>query len=161
MYQVFVHHTAIQNNGGFKSLGEGEEVEYDLVQGFKGLQAANVSGPNGQPVIGDTGPRQFPSGKRSNPSFVNMVSDDSGVFSPYSQQQYAYMPQYFRMPADGNNTTQGSGSMYAQYAMQLPDGSYVPVMLDPAGNPIALPPGSFSQQPQQQQDASTSGHGQQ
>jgi len=38
---VFVHFSAIQGEG-FKSLGEGDEVEFDIVQGDKGLQAANV-----------------------------------------------------------------------------------------------------------------------
>ena len=38
---VFVHHTAIQADG-FRSLAEGERVEFDVVQGPKGLQAANV-----------------------------------------------------------------------------------------------------------------------
>ncbi|KAI8338205.1 cold-shock' DNA-binding domain-containing protein [Chlamydoabsidia padenii] len=51
--EVFVHHTAIHNDGGFKSLGEDEEVEYDLVQGNKGMQAANVTGIGGGPVKGD------------------------------------------------------------------------------------------------------------
>ena len=38
---VFVHHTAIQSEG-FRSLSEGQEVEFEIVQGPKGLQAANV-----------------------------------------------------------------------------------------------------------------------
>jgi CspA family cold shock protein len=38
---VFVHHTAIQAEG-FRSLAEGERVQFDVVQGPKGAQAANV-----------------------------------------------------------------------------------------------------------------------
>ena len=38
---VFVHYSAIQDNG-FKSLSEGQKVEFDVVNGQKGLQAANV-----------------------------------------------------------------------------------------------------------------------
>jgi cold shock protein len=38
---VFVHHTAIQGNG-FKTLTEGQSVEFDVVDGPKGKQAANV-----------------------------------------------------------------------------------------------------------------------
>ena len=39
---VFVHFSAIQSKG-FRSLPEGAHVEFDLVQGPKGLQAANVT----------------------------------------------------------------------------------------------------------------------
>jgi CspA family cold shock protein len=38
---VFVHHTAIQAEG-FRSLAEGQKVEFDVQQGPKGPQAANV-----------------------------------------------------------------------------------------------------------------------
>jgi CspA family cold shock protein len=38
---VFVHHSAIQGEG-FKSLQENQLVEFEVVQGAKGLQAQNV-----------------------------------------------------------------------------------------------------------------------
>ena len=40
---VFVHHTAIQAEG-FKSLSEGQKVEFKVEQGDKGLQAVDVVG---------------------------------------------------------------------------------------------------------------------
>ena len=39
---VFVHHTAIQG-AGYKTLNEGDAVEFDIVNGPKGEQAANVT----------------------------------------------------------------------------------------------------------------------
>ena len=38
---LFVHYSAIQGNG-FRTLAEGQEVEFDVVDGPKGKQAANV-----------------------------------------------------------------------------------------------------------------------
>ena len=38
---VFVHFSAIQGDG-FRSLAEGDSVEFELVKGPKGFQAANV-----------------------------------------------------------------------------------------------------------------------
>jgi cold shock protein len=39
---VFVHFSAIQGEG-FKTLEEGQEVEFDITQGNRGPQAANVT----------------------------------------------------------------------------------------------------------------------
>ena len=38
---LFVHYSAIHAEG-FKTLEEGQEVEFDIIEGPKGLQAANV-----------------------------------------------------------------------------------------------------------------------
>jgi cold shock protein len=38
---VFIHHSAIQG-GGFKSLNEGDSVEFEVTKGPKGLQAQNA-----------------------------------------------------------------------------------------------------------------------
>lgn len=38
---LFVHHKSIQGEG-FKSLGEGQEVEFEIEKGQKGYQAVNV-----------------------------------------------------------------------------------------------------------------------
>jgi len=103
--EIFVHHTSIYNNGGFRSLAEGEEVEFDLVQGPKGLQATSVTGPNGGPVKGD--PR---AGRSNNMNQFNNQFRGAG----YWQQQGNF---------NGNgNFRQGFNQQYSnQYA---PNGQF-------------------------------------
>ena len=43
---VFVHHSGIQMEG-FRSLAEGQQVEFDITQGPKGQQASNVRAVQG------------------------------------------------------------------------------------------------------------------
>lgn len=50
---VFVHHTAIEGSG-FKTLNEGEKVEFDVIQEPKGLKAQNVTRTEGP--AGGAGP---------------------------------------------------------------------------------------------------------
>lgn len=39
---VFVHYSAIQSEEGYKTLADGQAVEFDVIDGAKGPQAANV-----------------------------------------------------------------------------------------------------------------------
>lgn len=46
-HTVFVHQSAVQSTG-FRFLREGERIAFDLVDTDRGVQAANVTGPEGQ-----------------------------------------------------------------------------------------------------------------
>ncbi|KAI8914793.1 cold-shock' DNA-binding domain-containing protein [Powellomyces hirtus] len=151
--EVFVHHTAIRNAGGFRSLGEEELVEYDVVLGPKGSQAANVSGPNGRPVRGDNRPMRF-----SRPSYgwnpvslplspprtpgmstPHLMSPISPVMGPYSTAATpTMMPAYYNpngwMPS---YTPYGYPSSppqtmfyYGNYGVPTSQSTYLPDMGD-------------------------------
>mmetsp|Transcript_102080 Transcript_102080/g.289092 ORF Transcript_102080/g.289092 Transcript_102080/m.289092 type:complete len:141 (+) Transcript_102080:124-546(+) len=55
----FVHYTGIESSGGFRSLGDGEEVEFDLEVDGQGKQrAVRVTGPGGAAVLGSQRQRE-------------------------------------------------------------------------------------------------------
>jgi len=41
---VFVHYSSIRDTGGFRTLAEGQKVEFSITEGQKGLQANDVTG---------------------------------------------------------------------------------------------------------------------
>ena len=40
---VFVHYSAIEDTGGYRTLDEGQAVDFEVTQGPKGLQADNIT----------------------------------------------------------------------------------------------------------------------
>lgn len=51
---IFVHHSGIKPlNSQYKTLKKGEYMSFDIVDGEKGLQAVNVRGINGGPLLCD------------------------------------------------------------------------------------------------------------
>ncbi|KAG4094275.1 CSD-domain-containing protein [Neocallimastix lanati (nom. inval.)] len=105
--EIFVHHTSICNNGGFRSLAEGESVEFDLIQGSKGLQASNVTGPNGGPVKGDPRGGQRP----------NNYMQQNQMFQNNRRNNY-----YNQRPVFNNGYQQGYNNQ--NYQQQNPWGGY-------------------------------------
>ncbi|KAI8099462.1 cold-shock' DNA-binding domain-containing protein [Halteromyces radiatus] len=113
--EVFVHHTAIQNAGGFKSLNEGEEVEYDLVQGGKGMQAAMVTAIGGGPVKGDARANQRTQYQNNGGGYGGGRNQyNSGyAFNPYPDYRYP-MPYVGGAGAAGGNQGPLQGFQYGQ-----------------------------------------------
>lgn len=131
--EIFVHHTAIHNDGGFKSLGEGEEVEYDLMQGPKGMQASNVTGPAGVSVKGD------PNAGRRDP----FGGYGGGQVQPGYMQPYGQAFQAGQQRTAGQQYQLGGGQ---QFPGQQPGGSQSANIYNMyAGSPYVYSPPSYGQ----------------
>ena len=109
---IFVHYSVIMSSdNGNKTLVDGDDVEYVLVQGPKGAQASNVTGIGGGPVRG--GDPLVLGAAAAVPPIV--FAPSSGTVSPqYFIQQPFYMP-----PAPFSQQP-----MYYQYVSGYPPEMY-------------------------------------
>ncbi|GAA6058751.1 hypothetical protein JCM10212_003439 [Sporobolomyces blumeae] len=109
--EVFCHFSAISGKGGFRSLGEGEEVEYELVQGPKGFQAANLTGPGGRTVQGDPKARL----QQKPPPFMPFASLAMPIGGPYLADPY-----------HAQHAGVYAGSPYTQHVVYVPATAALP-----------------------------------
>ncbi|GAA5981043.1 hypothetical protein JCM10908_003961 [Rhodotorula pacifica] len=138
--EVFCHFSAISGKGGFRSLAEGEEVEYELVQGPKGFQAANLTGPGGRSVVGDPKARM-----QKPPAYLPLAPFAMPLGNPYLTDPYH--PAHAQHPHHPHHLGMYPGSPYTQHVLYVPAAAaasmqpshpyaYAPV---PLGGPGMIP----------------------
>ncbi|GAA5933908.1 hypothetical protein JCM1841_003112 [Sporobolomyces salmonicolor] len=122
--EVFCHFSAISGKGGFRSLAEGEEVEYELVQGPKGFQAANLTGPGGRTVMGD------PKARLQKPP----------AYMPFAPLAMPIGGPYLADPYHAQHAGVYAGSPYTQHVLYVPaTASLPPSQYAYAPVPLAAP----------------------
>ena len=87
---VFVHQTAIKQNNPRKylrSVGDNETVEFDVIKGQKGLEATNVTGPDGEPVVGS---KYAPDRRLRYRRNYDSANGERGVGHAYGHGEYRY-----------------------------------------------------------------------
>lgn len=164
--EVFVHYTTISSvkggPNGFKSLLEGEPVEYAIVQGPKGWQAQQVTGPGGAPCIGippHSSSAQSPSrpkqgDTRQRPELEGRSSRTRSLVPPEPSLDPAPRPKsrsrsFAARPAKSEIAyeTDGSvGPVVPDGYLSAPEG-YRPVMIHPYAMLPATPQYMYSELP--------------
>ncbi|SAL99679.1 hypothetical protein [Absidia glauca] len=127
--EVFVHYTALCNNGNFKNLSQDEEVEYDLVQVNKGMQAANVTGIGGAPLLCDL-------------RVMYPTSQSGGERIPYNSG-YPHDPY---ASGGGYGYSSGGAGVFIPYAGNAAGGNQIPPQNFQYGQPTSMYNGGGGQQ---------------
>jgi cold shock protein len=98
---VFVHYSSIQSDG-YKSLKEGDEVEFDIIQGSKGPQADHVVRVNDvapqTTAAPQTAAEQAPAAA---PPAVAQTPEEPPAVAPAAAEQTAAAPPAAGPPVDG------------------------------------------------------------
>ena len=146
---AFVHHTAIHNSGGFKSLAENEEVEYNLIRGPKGHLAVHVTGPHGQPVQGDSTANALAQQRRltreANREIAVAVAAQQQQQQQHQQQaqHQQYLPYYYSpapayyYPSTAPTTAVGAAAAAAAGAPAVPSSGTSKKQPSPPASPSA------------------------
>ena len=104
---VFVHYSSIQSDG-YKSLKEGDEVEFDIIQGSKGPQADHVVRINdvapqsavAPQTAAEQAPAAAPPAVAQTPE-APPAAEPPAVETPPSAEQTAAAPPVVEPPVDG------------------------------------------------------------
>lgn len=116
----------------FYVLVQGEEVEYELVQGPKGFQAANLTGPGGRSVVGDPKARM-----QKPPAYLSLAPFAMPLGAPYLADPY-----------HAQHAGVYAGSPYTQHVLYVPaTASLPPAQYTYAPVPIAAGSTSHRHQP--------------
>lgn len=114
---LFIHQSEIavfNPNKSRKSVGENENIEFDVAKGAKGLEAVHVTGPGGAPVQGSRYANLRRGRRGGRPRNFSQSSDRGGrggyrggrMNSPYRGRQFenrpfmGYRPNYYEGPPD-------------------------------------------------------------
>lgn len=87
---IFVHHTGIQPlNSNYKTLRKGEYLNFNIINGVNGLQAINVTGINGGPLMCDfVSVNRVGSKPNEKDTHVAVTSGTTGKFTPNNISQW-------------------------------------------------------------------------